>query len=121
VVHDPYSCEFLSQLQGGYQAETCEINVVVPPANKWCKQHAIVQRRSNIDQSNLSNQLVYDEGLQFELCSSDGQRIAVMQKGRSMHISVVWTGKDGVIVWRRQGTVVFDIVNVVPLSQPVVQ
>jgi len=89
VTHDPYSCEFLSQLQGGYETETCEINVVVSPVSRWQKQHAIVQRLSSDDQSPLLNQLVYDEGLYFRLCSSDGQGIAVMEKGMSMHVSVV--------------------------------
>lgn len=119
VNHDPYSCEFLSQLQGGYQTDTCEINVVVTPAKKWRKQHAIVERISSNDQTKLLYQLVYDEGSRFRLCSSDGQGIAVMSKGLSMHLKVVWTGKDGVIVWRRKGTVVFDLVNVVPLAQPI--
>jgi len=121
VNHDPYSCEFLSQLQGGYQTETCEINVVVTPAKKWRKQHAIVERISSDDQKKLLYQLVYDEGSRFRLCSSDGHGIAVMSKGLSMHLKVVWTGKNGVIVWRRKGTVVFDLVNVVPLAQPIAQ
>lgn len=119
VNHDPYSCEFLSQLQGGYQTETCEINVVVTPAKKWRKQHAVVERISSDDQKKLLYQLVYDEGSRFRLCSSDGKSIAVMTKGLSMHLKVVWTGKDGVIVWRRKGTVMFDLVNVVPLAQPI--
>jgi len=120
VDHDPYSCEFLSQLQGGYQTETCEINVVLTPARKWCKQHAIVERISSDDQKKLLYQLVYDEGQRFRLCSFSGQSIAVMSKGLSMHQTVVWTGKDGVIIWRRTGTVVFDFVNV-PLAQPIAQ
>jgi len=119
--HDPYSCEFLSQLQGGYQTETCEINVVVTPSTKWRKQYAIVERVSSNNQKKLLYQLIYDEGSRFRLCSSDGQGIALMSKGVSMHLTVVWTGKDGVIVWQRKGTVVFDFVNIVPLTQPIAQ
>jgi hypothetical protein len=97
VIYDPYSCEFLSQLQGGYQTETCEINVVVSPVCRWQKQHAIVQRISREDQSPLLNQFVYDEGLHFRLCSFDGQGIAVMEKGMNMLVSVVWSSKDKII------------------------
>jgi len=121
VIYDPYSCEFLSQLQGSYQTETCEINVVVSPVSRWQKQHAIVQRISSEDQSPLLNQFVYEEGSYFRLCSFDGQGIAVMEKGMNMLVSVVWSSKEKTIEWRRKGTVVFDLVNVVSLSQPLDQ
>jgi len=111
---DPYCCYFLEQLQGSYEVDGAEKQVLqVELSFRANQQFLIVQASPN--KRCVSDLYIYAEDTRFTLCSADGTVIAVMLKGMSMKECVTWYANDGTrIVWRRAGKVSFSLVEKTP-------
>lgn len=110
---DPYSCNFLAQLEGSYERETPQVEKIqVELVSDGNFQYGRVRRQSG---EAATEQLIKEEDTRFTLCSVDGFVLAVMVKGRIMRQSVTWYANDGSkIVWRRTGDVTFKLVTLTP-------
>jgi len=91
---DPYSCNFLAQLEGSYVAETPEAEQIQVELVDGAHRYAVVRRTSKSGEPFADQQINEDE-TRFTLCSLDGFILAVMAKGRDMKHSVSWYGNDG--------------------------
>jgi len=110
---DPYSCNFLAQLEGTY-------DTVLPDAKQVQveladdAQYANVRRQDDAGEL-VVEQLIYEEEKRFTLCTLEGFVLAIMLKGKDMRRSVTWYLNDGrQLVWHRTSDVTFKLVTVTP-------
>jgi len=110
---DPYSCNFLAQLEGTYETGLTDAKQVqVELADD--AQYANV-RRPDEEGELVVAQLIYEDEKRFTLCSRNGFVLAVMLKGEDMRRSVTWYSNDGSqVVWNRTRDVTFKLVSVTP-------
>jgi len=113
---DPYSCNFLAQLEGNYVAETPEAAKIQVQLIDDAHRYAVVRRTSKAGEP-VAEQHIKEDDTRFTLCSVDGFILAVMAKGRDMKHSVSWYANDGSQVkWRRTGDVSFKLVAITPVQ-----
>jgi len=117
---DPYSCNFIGQLQGSYEIDGAtgidHLTVVVPETDETTHPYAIVRRVCD-DGEALPDQFIYEEQVRFTLCNTDGKVDAMMRKGINMKRCIKWELMDGKeVIWRRTGKVNFNLVSVEALS-----
>jgi len=111
---DPYSCNFLAQLEGSYIAETPEAHKIQVELIDGAHRYAVVRRTSKAGEP-IAEQQINEDDTRFTLCSLDGFILAVMAKGRDMKHSVSWYANDGSqFKWRRTGDVSFKLVAITP-------
>jgi len=112
---DPYTCNFLAQLEGSYEKKTSQIELIqVELVSDGDLQYGRVHRKCASGEL-VTEQLIKEEDTRFTLCSVDGFVLAVMVKGRIMRQSVTWYANDGSkIVWLRTGDVTFKLVTLTP-------
>jgi hypothetical protein len=111
---DPYSCNFLAQLEGSYISETPEGHKIQVELIDGVHRYAIVRRTSQAGEP-IAEQQINEDDTRFTLCSLDGFILAVMAKGRDMKHSVSWYANDGSqFKWRRTGDVSFKLVAMTP-------
>jgi hypothetical protein len=111
---DPYSCNFLAQLEGNYVTETAEADQIQVELVDGAHRYAVVRRTSKAGEP-VAEQQINEDDTRFTLCSSDGFVLAVMAKGRDMKHSVSWYANDGSqYKWRRTGDVSFKLVAITP-------
>jgi len=112
-VTDPYSCNFLAQLEGTYEtglADYKQVQVELADGS----QYANVQRQDEQGELVVA-WLIYEDEKRFTLCSRSGSVLAVMLKGEDMRRSVTWYSTDGSqLVWNRTRDVTFKLVSVTP-------
>jgi len=111
---DPYSCNFLAQLEGSYktgESDAEEIQVELVESGEKC---ANVWRQNTTGELVVA-QLIYEDDKRFRLCALDGFVLAIMIKGKDMRSSVTWyTNDSSQIVWHRTGEVTFKLVTMTP-------
>jgi len=110
---DPYSCNFLAQLEGTWETVLSDAKQVrVELANG--AQYANV-RMQNDTGDFIVDQLIYEDEKRFRLCSLEGFILAIMLKGKDMRSSVTWYSNDGSqVVWHRTRDVTFKLVPMTP-------
>jgi len=115
IQSDPYSCNFLAQLEGSYEMETSQAEQIqVEIVSDGDFQYGRVHRKCASGEY-FTEQLIKEEDTRFTLSSVDGFVLAVMVKGRIMRQSVTWYANDGSkIVWLRTGDVTFKLVTLTP-------
>jgi len=110
---DPYSCNFLSQLEGMYERELPDVQRVQVELVDGA-QYANVRREDDTGELVVA-QLIYEDEKRFRLCSLEGFVLAIMLKGKDMRTSVTWYSNDGSQVqWHRTGDVTFKLVPMAP-------
>jgi len=117
---DPYSCNFIGQLQGSYEIDSISgtdfLTVIVPETNEMKQPYAIVRRVCD-DGEALPDQFIYEEQMRFILRDAKGNVVAMMPKGINMKHNIKWELRDGrEALWRRSGDVCFSLVSVDALS-----
>jgi len=111
---DPYSCNFLAQLEGSYEMETPEADQIQVELVDGVHQYAVVRRSTKAGERVIEQQINEDD-TRFTLRSRDGFILAVMAKGKDMKHSVSWYANDGSeMKWRRTGDVSFKLVAITP-------
>jgi len=111
---DPYSCNFLAQLEGSYKTETPDAQEIQVELVNSLEQYANVRRQDTTGEFVVA-QLIFEDVKRFRLCSLDGFVLAIMIKGKDMRSSVTWyTNDSSQIVWHRTGEVTFKLVTMTP-------
>jgi len=115
IPSDPYSCNFLAQLEGSFEKKTSQVEMIqVELVSDGDFQYGLVHRKRASGEL-APKQLIKEEDTRFTLCSGDGFVLAVMVKGRIMRQSVTWYANDrSEIVWCRTGDVTFKLVTLTP-------
>jgi len=114
-----YSCNIIAQLQGTYEVDTpaglVQVSVILPEVPGWEMQYAKVHRVST-DGKALADQHIFDQPFTFNLQSLDGKSEGLLTKGCDMRHSVMWWNaeNENYIIWRRNGNVTFNLVQVEP-------
>jgi len=110
---DPYSCNFLAQLEGTYETVLSDAKQVQVGLVDGA-QYANVRMQDDIGDF-VVNQVIYEDEKRFRLCSLEGFILAIMLKGKDMRSSVTWYSNDGSqLVWHRSPDVTFKLVTMTP-------
>jgi len=110
---DPYSCNFIEQLEGSYETESPDVKGVQVELVDG-QRYANVRRYDERGE-HVVTQLIYEDEKRFRLCSLEGFVLAIMMKGKDMRNSVTWYTNDGSkVVWDRTGDVTFKLVTMTP-------
>jgi len=85
IQSDPYSCNFLVQLEGIYETDGAQIQVEIVEGDR--QKYAKVHQQKSTGES-VVDQLIYEDDTRFTLRLLNGYVLAVMVKGNNMKHSV---------------------------------
>jgi len=119
-----YNCNFLEQLQGIFEMETCggvgmtRIHVLKPMFENY-QQRAVVKLSRCTDGAALPDQLIIEEIDRFILYSWNQEAVAYMFKGVDMKDGLKWksVSYNFHFTWKRIGQVSFNFVSATSLLQ----